>query len=464
MVAFYHCRCIAGMIIVLLLLPAATTAAARVGPDVGTRSHHEGGDDGGGCGNNTDDPRESVRFYVPRSSSLASLLAVPPSCEPNASRADASAAIDPLVCSRPDRGELLCLGLVDQQDDAATAARAPRRLCVAFLPRRESTLGGGGASVGQRDLVGGAAVVGALCLALLLLHSEAARKRRSPLPVVAPLLLLVVLLLVVRRVGATTLEAELASYSCYDPSGASCSCSGTLYMSAPDSPAYTGTIPAELSACTGLTALCVLPPPPTQPSCRRGKRVSCGGVSLVAHQRDTGVFPQSSLSSAVSGRALRIVRSGGGRSGSPSRHDVPARNRRRRHTRLARPEVRGSNPVLTAQISRAPRVSQVAGQQRAHRLDPGGVQHAHWPDLHAAAFQFGGQLRSHRHDPGGIQRADEPDRAVRKAPRCSASTPPALLPCLLAWVSYPPRLACVTGTCGATSSPARFRPNLACSA
>jgi hypothetical protein len=115
---------------------------------------------------------------------------------------------------------------------------------------RESILGGGGggASAGQRGLVGSAAaVVGVLCLC------RAARKRRPPLSVVA-LLLPLLLLLLARRVGATTCSEALASdYSCYDPAGASCTCTG--YISLGDYDGLTGTLPAALSACTGVTRL-----------------------------------------------------------------------------------------------------------------------------------------------------------------------------------------------------------------
>ena len=114
---------------------------------------------------------------------------------------------------------------------------------------RESILGGGGggASAGQRGLVGSAAaVVGVLCLC------RAARKRRPPLSVVA-LLLPLLLLLLARRVGATTCSEALASdYACYDPAGASCTCSGGIYLY---NDGLTGTLPAALSACTGVTGL-----------------------------------------------------------------------------------------------------------------------------------------------------------------------------------------------------------------
>ena len=114
---------------------------------------------------------------------------------------------------------------------------------------RESILGGGGggASAGQRGLVGSAAaVVGVLCLC------RAARKRRPPLSVVA-LLLPLLLLLLARRVGATTCSEALASgYACYDPAGASCSCTGDISL---HDDGVTGTLPAALSACTGVTKL-----------------------------------------------------------------------------------------------------------------------------------------------------------------------------------------------------------------
>ena len=55
-------------------------------------------------------------------------------------------------------------------------------------------------------------------------------------------------------VTLSTLEYKLTDTygSCYDPSGASCSCSGALALS---SQSLTGSIPAELSACTGLITL-----------------------------------------------------------------------------------------------------------------------------------------------------------------------------------------------------------------
>ena len=97
---------------------------------------------------------------------------------------------------------------------------------------------------------GGAAVAGGL----LLLLAEASlsprgRRRcrsatRARRPVAA--LLLMLLLLLTRRIRATTLSDELASsYSCYDPTGAHCSCTGSIFVG---SGSLTGTVPAELSA------------------------------------------------------------------------------------------------------------------------------------------------------------------------------------------------------------------------
>ena len=105
---------------------------------------------------------------------------------------------------------------------------------------------------------GGAAVAGGL----LLLLAEASlsprgRRRcrsatRARRPVAA--LLLMLLLLLTRRIRATTLSDELASsYSCYDPTGAHCSCTGDISLR---SDSLTSTVPAELSACTGLSDLC----------------------------------------------------------------------------------------------------------------------------------------------------------------------------------------------------------------
>ena len=58
-------------------------------------------------------------------------------------------------------------------------------------------------------------------------------------------------------VGATTLTAQLASTysSCYDPTGSSCSCTSIEL----DSQGLPGTIPTELSACTDVATLYVVP-------------------------------------------------------------------------------------------------------------------------------------------------------------------------------------------------------------
>ena len=98
--------------------------------------------------------------------------------------------------------------------------------------------------------LGGTAVAGGLLL-LAGASSSAKRARRM----VAGLLLL--LLLLQHRAGATTVSEELASgnayASCYDPAGVSCTCTGINL----NYEQLTGTIPAELSACTGLKYLCV---------------------------------------------------------------------------------------------------------------------------------------------------------------------------------------------------------------
>ena len=85
--------------------------------------------------------------------------------------------------------------------------------------------------------------------------------------------MMLVLLLLPRRVVATTVSDELAygSYSyCYDPAGVSCTCTGEMYLwtgygddsygddsYGASSYGLSGRIPAELSACIGLTVLCV---------------------------------------------------------------------------------------------------------------------------------------------------------------------------------------------------------------
>ena len=107
-----------------------------------------------------------------------------------------------------------------------------------------------------------AAAVGLLWLALLLAAGRSpAEKKCRPFSVV----LLLLLTMTSFPVGSTTLEAALASDSingcfsdsspcgnCYDPSGASCSCTGGVNFY---NDGLTGTIPAELSACTGITGL-----------------------------------------------------------------------------------------------------------------------------------------------------------------------------------------------------------------
>ena len=67
-------------------------------------------------------------------------------------------------------------------------------------------------------------------------------------------ILVTAMLILVRFIDATTLEAQLVETygDCYDPTGASCSCTGSIRLSAQG---ITGTIPAELSACTGITTL-----------------------------------------------------------------------------------------------------------------------------------------------------------------------------------------------------------------
>jgi len=65
--------------------------------------------------------------------------------------------------------------------------------------------------------------------------------------------LVALLLLLARRVGATTLSEEIdSSYSCYDPAGVSCTCTGLISLG---DRGLTGTLPAALSACTGVTNL-----------------------------------------------------------------------------------------------------------------------------------------------------------------------------------------------------------------
>ena len=149
----------------------------------------------------------------------------------------------------------------------------------------------------------------------------------------------VLLLLLARRVGATTLSAQLASTysSCYDPAGMTCTCTGIISL---ESRSLTGTIPPELSACTGVDQLCVLTPPPTQPSRRREESVARRCVVVAHRRRDTGA---RSRHPPCRGRcrafapdefARRV------RSGLPSCHDVPARTCRRHHpTRAAQPPV-----------------------------------------------------------------------------------------------------------------------------
>ena len=67
-------------------------------------------------------------------------------------------------------------------------------------------------------------------------------------------------------VTLTTLEYTLTDTygSCYDPTGASCTCTGSMSAYADDG-SITGTIPSALSACTGLVgALCVASQVPAQ--------------------------------------------------------------------------------------------------------------------------------------------------------------------------------------------------------
>ena len=60
-------------------------------------------------------------------------------------------------------------------------------------------------------------------------------------------------------IDPTSLEYNLAAkYSCYDPAGDDCLCQDIDMPSG----GYTGTIPSALSACTGLTGLCVQSPAP----------------------------------------------------------------------------------------------------------------------------------------------------------------------------------------------------------
>jgi hypothetical protein len=66
-------------------------------------------------------------------------------------------------------------------------------------------------------------------------------------------LISLLLICAVSLTDATTLETQLAaSYTCYDPTGTSCSCSGQIDLA---SSSLTGTIPSELSACTALITL-----------------------------------------------------------------------------------------------------------------------------------------------------------------------------------------------------------------
>ena len=61
--------------------------------------------------------------------------------------------------------------------------------------------------------------------------------------------------------SATALAEELASaHACFDPSGASCTCIGPVSLS---DLSLTGTLPVELSACTGITSLYAIPNTPT---------------------------------------------------------------------------------------------------------------------------------------------------------------------------------------------------------
>ena len=110
---------------------------------------------------------------------------------------------------------------------------------------------------GQRGLVSGAAVVAVLCFAVRRWRRQALRVSLHRGAVSRPCLLVIVtallLLLLAPRVGATTCsEALESSYSCYDPTGASCTCTGGISLS---NQGVTGTLPAALSACTGVTYL-----------------------------------------------------------------------------------------------------------------------------------------------------------------------------------------------------------------
>ena len=97
--------------------------------------------------------------------------------------------------------------------------------------------------------LGGAAVAGGLLL-LAGASSSAKRARRMAVG------LLLLLLLLPRRVGATTVSEELASAyaACYDPAGLSCTCTYVINLADKQ---LSGTIPAQLSACTGVAFLCV---------------------------------------------------------------------------------------------------------------------------------------------------------------------------------------------------------------
>jgi hypothetical protein len=146
---------------------------------------------------------------------------------------------------------------------------------------RQSTLAGDGVSEDQRGVVVGGSTVGVLLLVLLLWRWQAAWKYRPFSGVL--LLLLLILMMMSPPVDSTTLEAALASsYDCYDPSGASCTCTGSIYLNNGD---FTGTIPLELSACTGLTLLCVFRRQP--PSSKRESRAATA-VHILFVARCTG--------------------------------------------------------------------------------------------------------------------------------------------------------------------------------
>ena len=61
--------------------------------------------------------------------------------------------------------------------------------------------------------------------------------------------------LVIATAKAETLEAALDSAECYDPTGKACTCTGQSISRTRRG--LTGTIPSALSACTGLSELCV---------------------------------------------------------------------------------------------------------------------------------------------------------------------------------------------------------------